>query len=71
MPGLTFKHCIISEKSSGQPGEIVAISDLGCEISCGHGRVLITQVTPGGKKTMSAKDWINGRRITVGQQFGN
>ncbi|MEO5329915.1 MAG: methionyl-tRNA formyltransferase [Magnetococcus sp. THC-1_WYH] len=61
----------ISEKSLGQPGEIVAISDLGCEVACGHGRVLITQVTPGGKKTMSAKDWINGRRITVGQQFGS
>lgn len=61
----------VSEQSSGQPGEIVAISGLGCEVACGHGRVLITQVTPGGKKNMPAKDWINGRRITVGQQFGS
>lgn len=63
-------HCV-SEENSGQPGEILAIADQGCEVACGHGKIIITQVTPGGKKTMPAKDWINGRHITVGQTFTN
>lgn len=38
--------------------------------SCANGSVLIIEeVTPAGKKTMSAKSWANGARIVAGERF--
>jgi methionyl-tRNA formyltransferase len=39
-------------------------------VGSGDGRTLILEeVTPAGKKTMSAKSWVNGARITKGEGF--
>ncbi len=47
------------------PGTILSLSD-GIEIACGAGSIRLLTVTPEGKKSMPAKDFINGRRIASG-----
>ena len=36
------------------------------EVACGQGSVVLTEVLPEGKKRMRAADFINGRKINVG-----
>ncbi len=52
-----------------EPG-FVEIQHGGVVASCANGsRLLIEEVTPAGKKTMSAKSWANGARIAEGERF--
>ncbi|HIJ83286.1 MAG: Methionyl-tRNA formyltransferase [Magnetococcales bacterium] len=57
-------------KKDRQPGEIISILEEGCEVACGYGALILTEVTPGGKKTMLATAWMRGRQISVGQFLG-
>ncbi len=47
------------------PGTVLSLAG-GIEIACGRGSVRLLTVTPEGKKSMPAKDFINGRKIAVG-----
>jgi methionyl-tRNA formyltransferase len=51
------------------PGTIIALGKDGVEVECGNGRLLITEVKPEGKKTMSASDFSRGRGLGVGSRF--
>ncbi|MBF0109723.1 MAG: methionyl-tRNA formyltransferase [Magnetococcales bacterium] len=57
--------------SSGQPGEILSLEKEGFVVACGRGKLRVTQVTPGGKKTMPAHAWIHGRHPTPGTILGH
>lgn len=60
---------LYSADAISEPGTIV-IHNGALLVSCGNGGVLvIEEVTPAGKKTMSAKSWINGARIVDGEKF--
>lgn len=59
------------EKTSAKPGEIIAIVEEGFQVACGSGVYLVTQMTPSGKKTMSAKAWVLGRQGILGQSLGD
>ncbi len=47
------------------PGTVLSI-DSGIEVACGCGSIRLLTVTPEGKKSMPAKDFINGRKLRVG-----
>ena len=47
------------------PGTILSLDD-GIVVQCGDGRLRLTGVLPGSKGRMSAADFINGRRVAVG-----
>ena len=47
-------------------GEVLSLSGGAIEVACGHGSVSLLEVLPEGKKRMSAADFINGRKINVG-----
>jgi methionyl-tRNA formyltransferase len=51
------------------PGTIIAFGKDGIEVQCGNGRLLVTEVKPEGKKTMSASDFSRGRGLSVGTRF--
>ncbi len=38
-------------------------------VTCGKGAVRITELQPAGGKRMSARDFLNGRKITKGMRF--
>ncbi len=54
-----------SAGSLAAPGTVLSLTN-GIEVACGQGSVRLLTVTPEGKKSMPAKDFINGRKIAVG-----
>ncbi len=57
-----------TEKTHENPGEVLACDAQSgtVEVACRTGSVGITALLPEGKSRMSAKDFINGRKIAVG-----
>ena len=53
-------------EGSGRPGEVISLENGRITVACGEGAVALLSVLPEGKKRMSAADFINGRRISVG-----
>lgn len=61
---------IVSNEAAGAPcGTVVSLDDNKIEIACLDGIIGITSLLPEGKSKMSAKDFINGRKIKVGDIF--
>lgn len=54
----------------GKAGEVISASKDGFTVACGEGAVLITEVVPEGKGKMKAGDFVNGRKISVGDFLG-
>ena len=52
----------IGEKTKGNTGEITNIYKDGIGVMCSDKEIIITRVKPSGKKEMSARDYINGKR---------
>ncbi|NMA70242.1 MAG: methionyl-tRNA formyltransferase [Desulfitobacterium sp.] len=57
------------EKTS-KPGEIISCDQIGLWVQTGKGLILIEEVQPAGKKAMGAWDFYLGRRIQLGEGFG-
>jgi len=53
----------------GAPGTVLSASAEGIEVGCGEGSLVITALQPEGKRVMSAKDFLAGRKVTVGQRW--
>ncbi len=49
-------------------GTILSLSN-GIEVACGKGSIRLLSVIPEGKKSMLAKDFINGRKVAVGDRL--
>lgn len=56
---------------SGNPGEVLSTDGGKITVACGKGTLDLLTLIPEGKKKMSAKDLINGRRIAVGDRLGS
>lgn len=50
----------------GRPGEVISLAEGVIEVACKNGTLRILEVLPEGKRRMNASDFINGRRIAVG-----
>lgn len=53
----------------GQVGEIIKVSKEGLEVATEEGILLVSRVKPEGKGEMSARDWANGAKITLGDKY--
>lgn len=51
------------------PGEIISITEKGIIISTGDGVIELLELQPAGKNKITAHDYINGRRIRIGEFF--
>ncbi|MFA6431768.1 MAG: methionyl-tRNA formyltransferase, partial [Candidatus Margulisiibacteriota bacterium] len=59
-------------EGSGRPGEIINIlKDQGIVIAAGDGALLITEVQLEGGKAMSAKDFLAGHDVKIGETLPN
>lgn len=64
-----IQEALVTE-GNGDPGAVLAVgADL--VVATGRGAVRLLTVQPEGKKPMSAKDWANGVRPSVGEVFGS
>ena len=60
----------VGTEPDAQPGTVLrADAEHGLLIQAGEGAVLLSEVQPPGGRRMSVTDWINGRRVEVGQRF--
>ncbi len=50
----------------GRAGEVLSTAGGRVTVACGEGILALLAVQPEGKKAMAAADWINGRKIAVG-----
>ena len=58
----------IREEYSGNPGEVlVASSKQGLIIACGQGAVEFDEIQPNNGKRMTAKSYLNGKSIPLGE----
>jgi methionyl-tRNA formyltransferase len=55
-------------EGAGPPGTVLKTDD-GLIVATAGGAVEIAEVQPSGKARMTAAEWINGRGVSVGQQF--
>ncbi len=55
--------------SDDMPGKVARVSDMGIEVGTGLGRLVITELQPEGKKSMSAKSFLAGYKIERGTLF--
>ncbi len=73
--GETVKLFSVSGMVSGTlpgtvPGTIVDVSSQGLTIACGSGAVRVEAIQRPGAKRVSIKDFLNGRSVSQGEQFG-
>ncbi len=54
-----------SGRALAAPGTVLSLTD-GIEVACGTGSIRLLTVVPEGKKSMAAKDFVNGRKVQVG-----
>ncbi len=55
--------------SDDMPGKVARVSDMGIEVGTGQGRLVITELQPEGKKSMSAKSFLAGNKVERGTLF--
>lgn len=53
-------------EGSGRPGEVISLENGRITVACGEGAIALLTVLPEGKKKMSSADFINGRKLSVG-----
>lgn len=54
----------------GEPGTVYSLEGGKIAVACADGAIAIEQLIPEGKGKMSALDFINGRRIAIGDRLG-
>ncbi len=53
----------------GDPGEVLAVGEMGMIIACGNGAVAVETVHPAGKRRLAALDWAQGRGVAQGDHW--
>lgn len=53
-------------EGQGAPGTVLSASADGVEVACAEGSLKLLTLQPEGKRAMSAKEFLAGRRVTVG-----
>jgi methionyl-tRNA formyltransferase len=51
------------------PGTVLAVEKTGIDVACAEGVLRLLRVRPSGKREMAVKDFLNARRIVVGDRF--
>ncbi|MGC8668234.1 MAG: methionyl-tRNA formyltransferase [Chthonomonadales bacterium] len=55
--------------ASGDPGRITRLTPEGPEVETGSGRLVLLEVQPEGRRTMTGAEWARGARIQVGDRL--
>ena len=59
----------IRRDAHGEPGQVLAIDDVGVTVACGEGALCLTELQRAGGKRLPAKQFLQGRAIAVGNRF--
>lgn len=64
-----IKTKVATGSPDDKPGQVARVTDRGIEVGTGDGRLVITELQPEGKKSMSAKSFLAGHKIEQGTLF--
>ena len=64
--GLVKVHGAEVRAGTGAPGTVLAAGDAGVEVACGQGSLLLTALQPEGKRVMTAREFLAGRKVPLG-----
>ncbi len=53
------------------PGEVIALDPEGILVACASGTVEIRELQESGRRRVTARDFISGRRVALGDRFGD
>ena len=56
-------------EGAGAPGVVAALHAEGFDVGSGEGLVRVIEVVPASRKSMSARDFVNGYRLSVGERL--
>lgn len=59
----------IRRDAHGEPGQVLAIDDVGVTVACGEGALCLTELQRAGAKRLPAQQFLRGRPIAVGDRF--
>lgn len=68
---LTETAIIEDERSRGEPGEVVGVTDAGIDVACGAGVLRVMKLKPAGKREMTAAEFVHGHRWKVGDRLSD
>jgi methionyl-tRNA formyltransferase len=60
---------VIEGSPDDNPGQVARVTDMGIEVGTGQDRLVLTELQPEGKKSMSAKSFLAGNKIERGTLF--
>lgn len=55
---------------SAEPGVVAAVGADGFDVGCGEGLLRVLELVPAARKPMSARDFVNGYRLSAGERLG-
>ena len=61
----------IDMEGEGHPGTVTGLGTDGIDVACGSGALRIHRLRPEGKKEMSAREYVSGYRLAVGDKLGD
>lgn len=59
----------LASSTSATAGQVLAVSEQGIVVACGHGMLRLTQLQRPGSKRMPAADFLRGCNVAVGSHF--
>lgn len=62
-------HAVVDPLKNGLPGQILQADRDGLLVACGQGALAIGALQRAGAKRQGFREFLNGQRVTVGQQF--
>lgn len=62
-------HAMSPRAGSGEPGEVLAVSEEGVLVACGEGALALGEVQAEGKARTRARDWANGYQVRPGTRL--
>jgi methionyl-tRNA formyltransferase len=71
---VVIDRTVLAEAPAGtrrDPGVILQAGPEGIDVAAARGVVRILELTPAGKRAMTAADFVNGHKVTCGMQFLN
>ncbi len=67
---VTFWKAAILEGEPREPGTVASAFGDELTIACGGSLLVVIEIQPEGKRSMSVRDFLNGSKVTVGTRFG-